>query len=149
MIVFLFHCPKAKLGIPSMEQEYSIPNLAQTAGVSPSKIVTATSDTITSVYSIIMDDGEGGGGTLELSDNQIRTDGEVELNSTEEREGEASGSPIGNQTATGAIVTLSTMSTPTHVTIPSHLPRRIPGMVAKSSHSTTAVSELEIEHSEK
>ena len=130
-----------------MEQEYSIPNMTDTMEVSPSKIVTATSDTITSVYSIIMDDGEGGGGTLELSDNQIRTDSEVELNSTDERE-EANGSPITNQTATGAIVTVSAMPAPTtfsHTSVPAHLPRRIPGMVAKSSQSAAAVSGLEIE----
>ena len=126
-----------------MEQEYSIPSMTDSMEVSPSKMVTPTSDTITSVYSIIMDDGEGGGGTLELSDNQIRTDGEVELNSTDERE-EASESPIANQTATGAIVTVSAMPSPLAHTASPHLPRRIPGMVAKISQSATAVSELKI-----
>ncbi len=73
---------KAKLSLPTMEQEY-VTGLS-TSGT-PSKLQ-PTSDTMTSVYSIIMDEGGGGAGaaTLELTESQIRAEGEVELNSTED-----------------------------------------------------------------
>lgn len=71
---------KAKLSLPNMEQE-CVPVL-HTSGT-PSKLQ-PTSDAMTSVYSIIMDDGGDGAATLHLSESQIRATGEVELNSTED-----------------------------------------------------------------
>ena len=71
---------RAKLSLPILDQGF-MPGITST----PPKIQ-PNSETITSVYSIIMDDGGEGGSaaTLELSENQIRTDGEVELNASEE-----------------------------------------------------------------
>ena len=63
----------------SFEQKPFLSGLASpTLGNSRASV---SNEAITSVYSIIMGDGEGGGGaTLELSDNQMQTGQEVELN---------------------------------------------------------------------
>lgn len=80
---------KAKLALAT-DQELKFSVNTPTSSPSIPKISTSGAEPITSVYSIIMDDGEGGGAaTLHLSESQIQAEGEVELNSSEElKEGE-------------------------------------------------------------
>lgn len=101
---------KAKLGsLPGIEQDYN------PAVSTPSKMpVTSAAETITSVYSIIMDEGgasEGAAALEQLSESQIRTEREVELNSSEEIHKDMDGDGESGQQSTP--ITIPTLN-PTH-----------------------------------
>ena len=74
---------KEKLGgLPGLDQDFNAP-----ASTPPKIPAVSAAETITSVYSIIMDEGgvnEGAAALEQLSESQIRTEREVELNSSEE-----------------------------------------------------------------